>query len=331
MRHTVAATVAAGIATAWLAGCSTLTNTTGPNSGPTTADAALVGTGLQTTVESSIASFLGGVAPPTQSFSRSGARGTLPYLRLAHVPVALVHGSWLGARNMRSGPGHTVVTPRDGVPSCVTVVPATPSDQDSDGIPDTVTMTAGQGCTFTNDTLTLSVSGSMSYGDPTPATPDADYMATVNNLTIGFSNASDTATVALNGAATVTETSGSLSQSNQLTVTIMSTGTDTVNTSFAQNWMATFAFSGSPLMANQGLPAGSVSFTGTTNYTGNGKSFALAISTPTALTFDPTCTTASQVTAGTLQATFSGTNGTAYVSLTWSGCQDPAIYFATPG
>ena len=129
---------------------------------------------------------------------------------------------------------------------------------------------------------------------------------------------------------TVTETTGMLTQSNQMTLTIMSTGTDTINTSLAQNWMATFAFSGSQLTGNEGLPAGTVNFTGTTNYTGDGKTFALAVSTPTALTFDPTCNTASQVTAGSIQATFSGTNGSTYVTLTWSGCQDPSIYLSTP-
>jgi hypothetical protein len=330
MRHAVAATVAAGMTAVLFTACSSLTSSTSPSSAPTATDGALVAQGVQTSVESSIASFLGGVQPPTQSFSTTSP-GTIPYLRLSHVPADLAHGAYLGLPGSRTRRAHAVVTTRDnGPPSCVTVVPNPTVDTDGDGIPDTVSMTAGPNCSFTNDSLTFSVSGSLVEGDPTPSVPDADYMATLNHFTIGVNSGGDSATIAMNGTATVTETTGSLSQANQLTLAIMSTGADTVNTSFAQNWMATFTFTGQQLTANTGLPAGTLGFTGTTDYTGNGKSFALAISTPTPLTFDPTCTTNSQITAGTVQATFSGTNGAAYVTLVWSGCQEPTTTFVAP-
>ncbi len=319
MRRSIAAVVAAGLFAITIVGCS-LAGSSAPSTAPTAADAALVDEGVEALLESSIADFLGGVNPPVQSASRVGTPAAAPLLRLAHVPFDLVRSSRM--HRVRTG-----ITSRGSLPPCITLVPAIPGDQDADGIPDTVTMTAGANCTFTQDSLTFSISGVLTEGDPTPTTPDADYMATVNNLVIGLSSGADSASIGLNGGTTVTETAGSLSQSNQMTLTLASTGTDTVNASYAQNWMATFMYSGSELLGSGSLPQGTLSITGTTNYTGNGKSFALAISTPTALTYDPTCTTASQLTAGVLQASFNGSKGSAYITITWNGCQDPTVNF----
>jgi hypothetical protein len=319
MRRSVAAVVAAGLSAITIVGCS-LAGSSAPSTAPTAADAALVDEGVEASLESSIADFLGGVNPPVQSASRVGTTGTAPLLRLAHVPFDLV-------RSTRMHRVRTGLTSRGGLPPCITFAPTNPVDEDSDGIPDTVSMTAAANCTFTQDSLTFSISGGLTEGDPTPATPDADYMAAANNLVISLSSGANSASIGLNGGATVTETTGSLSQSNQMTLSLASTGTDTVNATYAQNWMAAFSYSGSELLGNGSLPQGTITLTGTTNYTGNGKSFALAISTPTALTYDPTCGTASQLTAGVLQASFNGAKGSAYVTITWSGCQDPTVNF----
>lgn len=329
MRRTTAAALAAGSIALVVTACS-VTSPSAPATGPTAADAALVSQGVETSLESSIASFIGGVTPPVQGLGGTGGAVRNPYLRLAHVPLELV-------KNSQTHGAHAHITTRGGLgnaPSCVTASPNPPTDTDGDGIPDTVTITAQPNCTFQPDSgssFTLSISGSMIEGDPTPTVADADYMATVNNLVLGFSSGSDSATIGLSGTAQVTETTGSLSEGNQLTLTLASTGTDTVNAAYAQNWMATFAYSGGTLLGSGGLPAGTLTITGTTNYTGNGKSFALAMSTPTPLTYDPTCQTNSQITAGVMQATFSGTNGADYVTLTWTGCQDPTVDFVSTG
>jgi len=319
MRRSIAAVAVAGLSAITIVGCS-LAGSSAPSTAPTAADAALVDAGVEASLESSIANFLGGVVPPTQSASRVGAPAAAPVLRLAHVPFDLVRSSRV--HRVRTG-----LATRGGAPPCVTVVPATPADQDADGIPDTVSMTAAPNCTFTQDSITFSISGSLIEGDPTPTTADANYMATANDLVIGLSAGPDSASIGLNGATTVTETAGSLSQSNQMTLLLNSTGQDTVNASYAQNWMATFTYTGSELLGSGSLPQGTLAVTGTTNYTGNGKSFALAISTPTALTYDPTCTTASQITAGVLQASFNGSKGSAYITITWNGCRAPTVNF----
>jgi hypothetical protein len=323
MRRSTAAAFAAGSIVAVIAACSLTSPSSPASTGPTTTDAAFVSQGVETSLESAIASFLGGITPPLQGVGVVGAAKTIPYLRLAHVPFEL-------ARSTATNHLHAVLHARQGVPSCVTVQPDPPIDTDGDGIPDTVTMTAAANCQFTQDSLTFSLGGSLIEGDPTPTVPDADYTATVNNLVIGFSGNGDSATIGLDGTATVTETSGSLTQNNNLTLTLVSSGTDTVNATYAQNWTATFAFSGSTLLGSGQLPNGTLTITGTTNYSGNGKSYALAISTPTPLTIDPSCSTGSQVTAGVVQATFSGTNGADFVTLTWTGCQAPAVAFVTP-
>lgn len=321
MRRTIAAALAAGSVAA-VAACSISSPSSPASTGPTTTNAAFVSQGVETSLESAIASFLGGVQPPIQGVGVVGAAKTMPYLRLAHVPFDL-------ARSTAMHRVHTVINTRQGAPSCVTMTPNPSVDTDDDGIPDTVSTVAGPNCQFTEDSLTFTISGSLIEGDPTPAVADADYMATANNLTIGFSGNGDSATIGLNGTATVTETTGSLSQNDNLTLTLVSTGADTVNATYAQNWMATFTFNGSTLLGSQPLPSGTLNITGTTNYSGNGKTYALAISTPTPLTFSPSCNTSSQITAGVVQATFSGTSGSDYVTLTWTGCQAPTVVFVS--
>lgn len=322
MRRFTAAALAASSILAVAAACSLSSPSSPASTGPTTTDAAFVSQGVETSLESAISSFLGGLTPPIQGAGIVGAAKTMPYLRLAHVPFDL-------ARSTAANRVHTVIHTRQGVPSCVSVSPNPPIDTDGDGIPDTVTMTAPANCQFTEDSVTFSIAGSLIEGDPTPTVADADYAATANNLVIGFSGNGDSATIGLNGTATVTETTGSLAQSNNLTLTLTSSGTDTVNATFGQNWMATFAFSGSTLVGSQTLPNGTLTVTGTTNYSGNGKTYALAITTPTPLTFDPTCGTSSQITAGVVQATFSGTDNHDFVTLTWSGCAAPTVNFTS--
>jgi hypothetical protein len=325
MRRSTAAVLAVGSVAAVVAACNLSSASSVSSTGPTNTDAAFVSQGVETSVESAIASFLGGLTPPTQAAGVVGAARTtpyVPYLRLAHVPFDL-------ARSTAMHRLHTVVHARQGVPSCVTISPNPPTDTDGDGIPDTVTMTAQPNCSFTDDSLTFSISGSLIEGDQTPTVPDADYTATANNMVIGFSSGGDSATIGLNGTATVTETTGSLSQNNDLTLTLMSTGSDTVNATYGQNWMVTFTYTGSTLLGSSQLPSGTLNITGTTNYSGNGNSYALAITTPTALTFDPSCGTSSQVTAGAVQATFSGTSGADYVTLTWTGCGAPTVDFVS--
>ncbi len=207
MRRSMAAVVAAGLSAITVVGCS-LAGSSAPSTAPSAADAALVDEGVEASLESAIANFLGGVNPPIQTANRVGTPATAPLLRLAHVPFDLV-------RSTRMHRVRTGTTTRGGLPSCITLVPAIPADDDSDGIPDTVSMTAGANCTFTQDSLTFSISGSLTEGDPTPTTPDADYMAAANNLVISLSSGADSSSIGLNGGATVTETAGSLSQSNQ--------------------------------------------------------------------------------------------------------------------
>jgi hypothetical protein len=304
-----------------LVGCST-TKSTAPNTAPTQAEAQSVAEGVESSVQLSVSSLIGGVnvGALIPSGDRARSTGTMPYLRLARVPVNLIRG-------LRPNAGRVPIGVRGGMPSCIVQTPASPVDQDGDGIPDTLTLTAGAGCTFANDSVTISVSGSIDLGDPTPTTADADYVSTVNNLVFGVATGADTATIGLNGTATVTETTGSLSEANQLTLNLTSNGTQAINASFAQNWMSVFTFTGAQLTANAGLPAGSLSVTGTTNYTSSTSSFALAVSTLTPLSYDPTCNTMSQITAGEVKAVFSGTTKTAFVTVTWSGCQDPTVVF----
>ena len=321
MRRTIAAALAAGSVAA-AAACSLSSPSSPASTGPTTTDAAFVSQGVETSLESAIASFLGGLQPPIQGVGVVGAAKRMSYLRLAHVPFDL-------ARSTAMHRVHTVTNARDSMPSCITVTPNPLVDTDGDGIPDTASTVAGANCQFTEDSVTFSIAGSLIEGDPTPTVADADYMATANNLTIGFSGDGDSATVGLNGTATVTETSGSLSQNNNLTLTLVSSGADTVNATYAQNWMATFTFTGSTLLGSQQLPSGTLNITGTTNYNGNGKTYALAVSTPTPLTYSPSCGTSSQITAGVVQATFSGTSGSDYVTLTWTGCQAPTVNFVS--
>jgi hypothetical protein len=324
MRYTTAAQLAGVMTAALLAACSTTKSSTAPNAAPTQADAQSVAEGIEGSLQLSVSSLIGGVnvGALLPSASRARATRTMPYQRLAFIPANMIRG-------LRPNAGRVPIGVRGGgPPSCVVQTPASPTDQDGDGIPDTLTLTAGAGCTFTPDTTNITIAGSIVLGDPTPTTADADYVSTVNHLVFGITSGSDSATIGINGTATVTETTGSLSEANQLTLTLASNGTTVINASYAQNWMSVFTFTGSQLTADNGLPAGSLSVTGTTNYTTAAHSFALAVSTLSPLAFDPTCNTMSQITGGSVKAVFSGTTGASFVTMTWSGCQDPTVTFS---
>ncbi|GEM_PF-3253545 len=319
MRHATAAHVigAAGLLCLTTA-CSSNTSTA-PNAAPTQADAQYVAQGMQTAIQSSLSSFLGGVSPVLPRADRIGPS----LVGFARLPQALLHGT--AGAPMRFGIDRNT----NSVPSCVVLSPAQPVDSDNDGIPDTATLTAAPHCTQQIDSVTtLAISGSIAEGDPTPTTPDANYTESVSNLHLALTTTGASATIGMNGTANVSQAPGVLTLDNLLTLAIATTqNNQTFSATYANNWTAVFQYSGTSLVGSSTLPGGTLSVTGSTAYTSASKAFSLAITTPTPLTVDPTCNAASPVTGGVLKGVFSGSNGSAYLTITWSGCQAPVVQF----
>ena len=71
-------------------------------------------------------------------------------------------------------------------------------------------------------------------------------------------------------------------------------------------------------MEGDPLPAGTFSISGNESFTVNGTTYAFTVSTPAALTVDPSCATG--VTSGAVTVGFSGQGGTGTATITWTAC-----------
>ncbi len=243
---------------------------------------------------------------------------------LAGAASRYMHSAVLRSRSApMSGPRQL-----DAVPACATVTPPNPPDSDDDGIPDSATYTfSAANCTFVSDSTTLVVSGAVVVSDPTLSIPDASYVATTTGLQLQATGAQEQATIGIKGSAAANDVPGLVTQTLDDTIAVSATKPAVISASLADSLIVTFAHAGGFLGGVGGvpaLPAGTFLATGSILFSTNGHSFPVAVSTPTPVTYDPTCATSTHVTGGTVLATF-GANATDSVRVVWTGCSDPTL------
>ena len=207
--------------------------------------------------------------------------------------------------------------------------PSDPTDTDGDGIPDEATYPfTAPPCRFPDVRGTsLDLVGQLQVADPAPQSAGFGYGATLVSLRATFTgkDADHSYSVTRNGTRALTGTVAGLQLSTDLQ--ILRTFPGLSDAAVDQQWTVTFAPEAS-LRINQPLPAGTLDVAGSLNWNRGAESYALTVTTPTPLHFDPSCEGPQRFDTGELRAagTFGDLSG--YVRMRWTGCGDePAVDF----
>ena len=216
---------------------------------------------------------------------------------------------------------------------CVT--PSSATDTDGDGVPnDASYLFTAPPCRYTGVRgFTLDVVGQLRIVDPAPET--AGFGADLTLIGLRFSLSTDDAdknySVTRNGTMALTGSPAGLELATDLQVVRTFTGLP--DAAAEHVWTVGFDPENT-LQINQPLPSGSVTVSGTVNWTrGTTENFDLTITTATPLHYDAGCTSTGQrFDDGELRVggTFGETPG--YVRITWQDCgDDPSIEFVAEG
>lgn len=210
---------------------------------------------------------------------------------------------------------------------CVNVSPLPIVDANHNGIPDNETWT------YTNCSRpgpvgsTETLNGKVNITD-TSQGATTSWVRTVTNLTDTQTTLVLTFTDVLNGSSVHTLTNNSTVETvtrnftNQLTGSLASGLSGSVSTNVSENILFTSAF-GVAILPLKNPPSGTLILTGTRKVitqigSATPSTTAYAISTPSVLFYDATCTTPPRLTSGSLQMTNTTSNKT--VTLKFTGC-----------
>jgi len=271
-------------------------DSTGPDGGPTAVQSAQVGAVLQDEVETDVGAVM---------------------IEAAVTPV-FVKGD-VGADLFANA-----------VSPCT--APSNTTDTDGDGIYDDATITyTAPACTRTNRRGgTVTLTGALRIQDPTPNAAGLAFNHTLTDLTFSFTGggvAARTYTVSRTGTRNVAVSGSGASLASDLTITRTFNAGDPATV--VKSWDVTYTpAAGSSIVVGQPLPSGTLSATGSVQWTRGSEAFSLTVTTPTPLVHDATCDAAQRFTAGELRAqgTFNGKNG--YLRIRWNGCGvEPSVVF----
>jgi hypothetical protein len=209
---------------------------------------------------------------------------------------------------------------------CATVDNAT--DTDGDGAPDNATFTfALPACSFTGFRGGgLEITGTIALSDPTPASLDFAFQATLTDLQFKFTSpdASRSYTALRNGTRVLTANAAGASLSN--TITVVRTVSGRPATTISHNLLLSFTpASGESVALGQPLPSGTFIRSGTFIWSRAGASRTFTVTTIDPLVWDASCTTDRKIVSGETHATLSDGS---YVKTVWNGCgSDPTRTF----
>jgi hypothetical protein len=299
-RHHLVFTSAAALAVAGvLTSCGS--DSTAPRATPTPAQTQAIGEAIASQIESSLSLIL------------PGDITTPPFL----------------ARQAMRRMGVGFASPLALPANCPTITPAQPADNDADGVPTTLSIAYPAGCTDTQDSLSITVSGTLSVTDPTPSVADLNFNAALANLKFHLTAGRNSATITTNGSFSGSGNASGVSQSSNMTLSGSATGQSAF--SYSQTWTASFTPAQGQTIANGTLPAGTFSASGTTSFSSGRDSFGFTMATITPLQYDPACAGPNNFQSGEIHATLTGSRGTGFVSIVWSGCGDATITFSGTG
>ena len=218
------------------------------------------------------------------------------------------------------------------ISQCGVQSPTTPDDPDGDLVPTTVSLTfALPACHFVDGTDTYDITGVLRVSDPSPTTPSMALSFALDNFKLAFAGTNGSGYVSRNGSASVSVSSGSLSQSATWTDNAVLTGVASASDNI--NWTNTFvAAQGQSITAGQALPDGAFSPNGSVTIHQGNREATFSVTTIDALQYSASCaagvaqgTSLSPFTAGRVRVAVSNQQNSGYVDVTYSACNSATV------
>jgi hypothetical protein len=205
-------------------------------------------------------------------------------------------------------------------PTCTVIrSPASPPDADADGVPDSVSLALNT-CVLTYPAETDTLLGTIVIKDPTPTTADHNVQRTYSQVERIRQRSGVRSTETWNGTRTMTRDSSSLTQAETAFITQFALPDNSAPT-HTRTWTSTFtADVAGSIVANQALPSGTWTITGSDTWTIGSTSYGLSLSTTTTLHYNAGCTATPRIDAGVLKATLTQGSSTGVVTITFLGC-----------
>jgi len=199
--------------------------------------------------------------------------------------------------------------------------PASPTDTDNDGVPDSVRLDFS-GCVFSWPLETDSIRGTIEVLDPTKALADHAVERVFTNLahvrvfTISGKKTSETR----NGTRMTSRDATTLenSETNFRTDYVFRDGSTATH---VKTWTSTFtADAAGTIQHDQALPSGIWNVNGTSSWTRGSRTYSLTVTTNPPLHYNAACTTAPRFDAGTLTAAITRNGQTMHVVIQFTAC-----------
>ena len=218
--------------------------------------------------------------------------------------------------------GAELAGPQFSSPSCtVTRSPSSPANSDADPVPDSVRISFTS-CVFSSPLETDTLKGTIDFIDPTPTTTDraikrvfTDYgWVTVKTLSGAVRSVLMSGTrMAVRDSSTITQTDSNMTT----TFTFANGNTATHDRTWSFHFTADTA---NTIKPDSALPAGNWTVNGNSTWTHGALTFALALTTPTPLHFDPACTEAPRFDAGVTKVVVTRGGNTSTITIQHTAC-----------
>ena len=202
---------------------------------------------------------------------------------------------------------------------CIARTPASPADGDADGVPDSVRFTLNA-CVITYPAETDTLRGIIDILDPTLATADNAVKRIFTSAVRVRLRSGKLSTETVNGTRMTTRDATTLTH----TETNFSTAyvfPDQSAATHVRSWTSTFtADVASSIMADQTLPSGNWTISGSSSWSQGGNMYSLAVSTGAALHYSASCTATPRFDSGKLTVVVTLGSQTSTVTVTFTGC-----------
>jgi len=207
-----------------------------------------------------------------------------------------------------------------GPPACVSRSPASPTNSDSDRVPDSVRITFND-CVVVYPLSSDTVRGSIDVLDPTPTVTDHAWKHVFNDLTRVHVGAAGRETIVdVNGSRQIIGDSAQLA----FTSTNMSTTWQFPNggtASHVRSWSLTFtADTAGTILPDSALPSGSLTIAGNSTWTRGSNTWMVVVSTPSPLHYSAACTVRPKFDSGTIDAVVTRGGNTSHLSIQFTAC-----------
>jgi hypothetical protein len=204
--------------------------------------------------------------------------------------------------------------------------PATNSD--GDPVPDSVRVDF-TGCTLTSPRLTIDVSGTIDFVDPTPTTTDIGLKTRYNAFTRSVTFDTKTRAVKQDGVRLVIKSGAKLQLADSAFKTDF-TFFDGSTASHLVNWNTLFTPDTSTMVMSDSfrgwsLPSGTWTINGTSTFTRGDNSRALSVTTDPPLHFNRACMKGPRFDAGTLKVVVTKNGTTTTVTVAFTACGEYTV------